>query len=354
MHSECADGRRLGRLREDLELVAAPLPLDGPLGRALLEEIHAARWPRPHEGRIPTFGSVILVDRVDGVPELADTEIVPVDPEHAEQARRFADGRRTFLVRDVERIHAVACLSEAAADVARLTRFVQATGGLAVRRATAGTVDVITPTVGLIWDGVRWLARPHAASLAELLRPSLGEADRRVLQGLLELCVQWLGPEGIGATVVWDRSDRGVHRHVEAAEPVPGFTVTCTAHFPALRSAISQTDGAVLVRADGRVVGDGATLLPTPAAQARILPGGGTRHTSAHRYSADVPDAVVLVVSEASPVSVYVAGEQLDVSVEAGACGAQSKGDPVGGGIPGPGRPRDGAHGADRARARRG
>lgn len=325
------DERRLERLREDLEMIDAPLPLEGRLGRALLEEIHAARWPRPHEGWIPTFGSVILTEPIEGIPHLPDTEIVPVMPEHADEARRFADGQRTFLVRDVDRVHAVACLSEAAADVARLTGFVQRTESLAVRRTAVGTVDVITPSAGLIWDGVRWLGRPHASAVMAVLSSSVGDSDERVLQGLLELCVQWLGPEGIGATLVWDRAGHGAARHVEAARPVPGFSVRCPAHYPALRSAIAQTDGAVLVAADGRVVADGATLLPSEEARERIAPGRGTRHTSAHRYSADSPDAVVLVVSEASPVSVYVAGERLDVSLASTEQGATATLDPVSG-----------------------
>lgn len=319
---EVPDGRRLARLREDLELVGAPIPLHGPLGAALLEEIHGARWPRPHEGWIPTFGSVILTHRAESTPNLVDTEIVPVRADQAEDARRFADGLRTFLVRDAERVHAVACLREAGADVARLTRFVQATDSFVVRRTSAGTVDVITAEAGLIWDGVRWLGRPHASAVRDLLSTAVLESEEEVLQGLLDLCVQWLAPEGIGATLVWDRQDRGTDRNVEAARPVPGFSVLRQAHFPALRSAIAQSDGAVLVAADGRVVADGATLLPTPAARQRIAPGRGTRHTSAQRYSADAPDAVVLVVAEASPVSIYVGGGRLEVNLTATNTGA--------------------------------
>ena len=326
---EVPDDRRLARLREDLELIGAPLPLEDALGAALLEEIHAALWPRPHEGWIPTFGAVILTSPVDGDIELQDTEIVPVGPDRADEARRFADGQRTFLVRDAHQVWAVACLREAAADVARLTRFVRATESLVVRRTGTGTVDVITPEVGLIWDGVRWLGRPHAAAVRELLSSTVADHDGPVLEGILELCVQWLAPEGIGATLVWDRRDGGLDRLVEASRPVPAFSVLRSAHYPALRSAIAQTDGAVIVAPDGRVTADGATLLPTPEARERIPAGRGTRHTSAHRYSSDVPDAVVIVVSESSPVSVYVAGERLDVNLTTTARGAKATLDPA-------------------------
>lgn len=326
---EVPDDRRLARLREDLEIVGAPLPLEGDVGTALLEEIHAALWPRPHEGWIPTFGAVILTSPGGDDLELQDTDIVPVGVDRADEARRFADGQRTFLVRDPRRIRAVACLHEAAADVARLTRFVRVTDSLAVRRTSAGTVDVIAPDAGLIWDGVRWLGRPHAASVRELLADAVTDHDGPVLEGLLELCFQWLAPEGIGATLVWDRSGNGLDRLVEAARPVPGFSVLHGAHYPALRSAIAQTDGAVLIGPEGRVQADGAKLLPSPAARSRIPAGRGTRHTSAHRYSADVPDAVVIVVSESSPVSVYVGGDHLEVNLTTTAGGPKATLDPV-------------------------
>lgn len=326
---EVPDDRRLTRLREDLELVGAPLPLDGDLGAAVLEEIHAALWPRPHEGSIPTFGAVILTSPAGEDLELQDLEIVPVGAGRGDEARRFADGQRTFLVRDAQRVHAVACLREGAADVARLTRFVRATDSLVVRRTSSGTVDVIAPDAGLIWDGVRWLGRPHAASMRELLANTVTDHDGPVLEGLLELCMQWLAPGGIGATLVWDRHGRGLDRLVEAARPVPSFSVLHDAHYPALRSAIAQTDGAVLVGPEGVVQADGAKLLPSPAARERIPPGRGTRHTSAHRYSSDVPDVVVIVVSESSPVSMYVAGERLDVNLTTTAAGSKATLEPA-------------------------
>ncbi len=306
-------GHRLDRLREELDRAGAPVPLEGPVGRALLEEVDAARSPRPHEGRIPTFGSVIMTSDPAEVPRLPGVTMVPVDDTPTADARRFADGQRTFLVRDPERVHAVACLTRGTADVARLTSFVQEADLLAVRRTPAGTVDVVTPDAGLIWDGSRWLGKPRAEIVAEQLQQSVEECDPAVLQGLLELCVQWCSPEGIGVTLVWDPKQTGGFPGVEATRPVPAFTVTNRVHFPALRSAIAQADGAMLVTADGVVTGYGATLLPSRAAREAVPPGRGTRHTSAHRYSHDHPELVVLVVSVDTPVSIYVRGERLDV-----------------------------------------
>ena len=302
---------RLDRLREELEHADAPVPLDGPVGRALLEEVDAARWPRVHEGWIPTFGSVILTD-TQAVPRLDGVTMVELGDSAPADARRFADGQRTFLVRDADRVQGIACLTDGTANVARLTRFVHEADLIAVRRTTAGTVDVVTPDAGLIWDGTQWLGKPRAEIVASELQELFDECDPQVLQDLLELCVQWCSPEGIGVTFAWAPTGR-TFANVEATRPVPQVSLTDRAHFPALRSAVAQTDGAVLVAGDGTVAGYGATLLPSPEARTEIPPGRGTRHTSAHRYSYDHPEVVVFVVSEDTPVSVYVRGERLDV-----------------------------------------
>ena len=57
----------------------------------------------------------------------------------------------------------------------------------------------------------------------------------------------------------------------------------------------------------------GVRLIPSSAAEAEVDPLGGTRHTSARRYSHDDPRATVVAVSEDGPVSVLRAGELLFV-----------------------------------------
>jgi DNA integrity scanning protein DisA with diadenylate cyclase activity len=63
-------------------------------------------------------------------------------------------------------------------------------------------------------------------------------------------------------------------------------------------------DGAAIFDAQGVLRRLGVRLVPSKAAEATVEAFGGTRHTSARRYSYDDPLATVIAVSEDGPVSV--------------------------------------------------
>ena len=52
----------------------------------------------------------------------------------------------------------------------------------------------------------------------------------------------------------------------------------------------------------------GVRLIPSASAEESVGALGGTRHTSARRYSADDPEAIVVAVSESGPVTIFRAG----------------------------------------------
>jgi DNA integrity scanning protein DisA with diadenylate cyclase activity len=77
------------------------------------------------------------------------------------------------------------------------------------------------------------------------------------------------------------------------------------AHLAPLRHALAQVDGAAVFDADGVLRRLGVRLVPSDHAENTVEPLGGTRHTSARRYSHDDPLATVIAVSEDGPVSVF-------------------------------------------------
>lgn len=58
----------------------------------------------------------------------------------------------------------------------------------------------------------------------------------------------------------------------------------------------------------------GVRLVPSKTAERTVDPFRGTRHTSARRYSRDDPLALVVVVSDDGPVTVFRDGEMLATS----------------------------------------
>jgi hypothetical protein len=99
---------------------------------------------------------------------------------------------------------------------------------------------------------------------------------------------------------------------VEERLPVPpALRVNKPAHLAPLRHALAETDGAAVFDAEGVLRHLGVRLVPSSDAETEVAALGGTRHTSAVRYSHDDPIATVIVVSEDGPVSVLRAGEVL-------------------------------------------
>jgi hypothetical protein len=133
-----------------------------------------------------------------------------------------------------------------------------------------------------------------------------------VLGDLLDLGVHWLSSGRVGATLVWHPAPGpldGVDR--EAAIAAPGLQLRARAHRSAWLSLLAQLDRAVVVDAAGALVEVGVTLGASVDAEATVPPLGGTRHTSARRFSYDHRHVVVMVVSEDGPVSVFSGGAEV-------------------------------------------
>lgn len=305
--------RRRRRLREELVDESVPLPLEGDLGAILLAELDHARHPEVHEGRVRPTGALVLPPGRDLWPGSdAEPLLLPLGEVELDESRRFADGRSSFVVRVVGDGAALLTLGRPVAHESALVELAVGSGGLVVQRTETGRVRVVGGDGIVTWDGVRWTFKALAGQYAAPLRRLLPAADRDALDGLLELCVHRLSPAGVGATLVWTLDDPAPHARpgtdLGASLASPPLRVDDDRHHAALVSAAAQLDRAILVGADGLVTRFGVSLAASARAEALVPPLGGTRHTSARRWSYDDPAAVVLVVSEDGPVTVLRGG----------------------------------------------
>ena len=81
-----------------------------------------------------------------------------------------------------------------------------------------------------------------------------------------------------------------------------------------LRHALAQIDGASLIDEGGSCGRSASGSSRPPKRKPRSTVSRGTRHTSGLRYSADDPNATVIVVSEDGPVTVMRAGRMIGAS----------------------------------------
>jgi DNA integrity scanning protein DisA with diadenylate cyclase activity len=312
--------RRRLRLREELDDAGVRLDLGRPTSRQTLDEITYARFPRRHEGKLPTYGAFVVSDDVD-VRALGGV-VVEGDGVTLDTLRMMADGRRSFVVAGRRRRGLVMFPTafDREAEIAHLLDDKRDGDGLVVvQRLTDGVVRILGLDGLVIWDGARWRNKPYASAFVEDVLCAVPGCPRPVLEAILAFCVHDLGPAPTGAIVVWDLRDRdrtdrlGHVRHRQPVLRLPPTSLLDPTSHSAVRSLLGQLDGAVLVDRDATPVEAGVRLTFSERAERSVTGDvdGGTRHASARRFSVDEPETVVFVVSEDGPLTVYARGDPI-------------------------------------------
>jgi hypothetical protein len=282
----------------------------------VLEELEYARRPPLFERRAPIYGSIVVPDDRSLIESGELVDLIPLDAMRLDVARRFADGRSTYLVRQPHRPLQLACFRRSVQYESDLVEIQADIGAIIVQRtAMAGVTRAFSDTGALEWAGYRWTNRPNARTQQEALQPFLPAVDKPVLAGLLELAIHWLSPARVGATLVLpgDHAEAGLD--LEHSVVAPTLSVTTRYHYPALFAALMQTDLATIVAADGAVLRLAVGLRATPETGSTIDHARGMRHRSAAQYTFDQPGALAVVVSEDGPVTVFLRGRALSESL---------------------------------------
>ncbi|MDQ3310542.1 MAG: diadenylate cyclase [Actinomycetota bacterium] len=306
--------RALRRLEEELEEDHVPLPDEPELRAWVIEELHAVRRPPVHERRRAFYGSFVMPPGrsllvggdLSDVVELGDYDIA--------LGRRFADGRSTFLVRHPDGTTALACFRRAVQYEADLVEIQEATGAVIAQRTVMGTARLFVEAGVIEWNGHRWSQRATAAARVPAVARHAVGVSLEVVEGLLDLCVHWLSPGQVGGTVVLVlTSAQRMLDYVDAEDsiPAPPLSVRHREHFPAFLAAMSQTDLATVLDDEGNARAMGVGLRSTASADLLVSDRRGMRHRSGRRFSFDHPQAIVFVVSEDGPVTVFSDGAEI-------------------------------------------
>jgi hypothetical protein len=309
--------RRLARLVE--ELAEHGLDLDGsaPWHELAVTELDYALRPHVHERRVPSYGSLVAPTTdpdVWSAETLLTIERRPTGATPAADARAYADGIASWLIRRLDGDDEWATFDRPAGSERDLVVLAEAFGAVAVQRHPSGVVRMAGPFGVYRWEGLDWRHEPLVGTWLDTVSACVEHGDREVLQTLLEFAVHDLGALGIGATLVYrpDETLHGAQDHRLA--PPPPLRITHPVDLAPLRHALTQVDGATYFDDEGVLRHVGVRLVPSAEAEAAVAGLGGTRHTSARRYSWDDPVATVIVVSEDGPVTVLRRGKVLGES----------------------------------------
>ena len=308
---------QLRRLVEELAEIGLHLDGTEPWHETAVVEIDYALRPAVHERRVPSYGAIVAPG-TDPATWSAGTALTidqrPVADTTTDVARRYADGQASWLIRRADGDDDWAVFDRPAGSERDLVVLAETLGAVMVQRHPAGAVRVAGEFGVLRWNGLRWHHEPLVSSWIDVVGACHQTLERPVLETMLEFAVHDMGARGIGATLVHD-PDLALDTSFEDRLSLPPPLEVCRpADLAPLRHSLAQVDGAALFDADGTLRRIGVRLVPTARAEAEVAGYKGTRHTAGRRYSADDPNATVIVVSEDGPVTVMRAGKILGAS----------------------------------------
>ena len=306
--------RRLRRLAEELEESGLRPEGSEAFQAMLLEEIDQALRPPVHERRVSS-GGTILEPISDPATWESGAQLgiarQPLDEYPLADARRFADGLSSWLLRRSDRTTEWMVFDRPAGSERDLVVLADVLDATIVQRHPSGSVRVVGGFGVLRWQGLTWHHEPPVSSWIDTVIACEAHGDPAVLRAMLEFAVHDLGSMRIGALLIYrPHSDPGPTVEERLPTPPP-LQVHRATHLAALRHALAQLDGAAIFDAQGVLRQLGVRLVPSSAAEESVEAFRGTRHTSGRRYSHDDPFATVIAVSDDGPVSVLRNGEVL-------------------------------------------
>lgn len=303
---------RIRRLAEELLDERLGVIEASSMPEVLVDELDYALRPPRHERRVPSYGSFVLATRpVDSWGEGTglDVAVLRSSERSDDEVRRYADGLTSWAIRTSAGIDALVVFDRSAGSERDLVVLASETGAMVVQRHPNSEVRLVGSFGVARWDGVGWHVEQPVAAWLERSRCQITDVESDVVERLLTFAVHDLGARGVGTTMIYCASDPGGVAFEQRMPPPPPLTIRRPSDLGPLRHVLTQLDGAALFDADGRLVDLGVRIVPSVVSEDGVGPIGGTRHTSARRYSFDDPSAVVIVVSEAGPVTVFRRGE---------------------------------------------
>lgn len=285
----------------------------------LLEELDYALRPPVHERRVPSYGAFVLPTVAPEAWTAATNLEVSVRPTAGygdSQLRRFADGFSAWAVRLPSGLDQVVVFDRSAGSERDLVVLAAASGARIVQRHPTGIVRVVGDFGVVRTVQAGWHHEPPLGSWIDEVPGCMVDGQQTALGHLLDFAVHDLGSRHIGSLLVLHPTGDLPAVHELRLPRPPALHIDRPHDLAPLRHGLAQSDGATVFDATGTLRWMGVRLVPSRGAEEAVPPLGGTRHTSALRYSWDDPEAVVVAVSDDGPVTVMRAGQVVGRSPE--------------------------------------
>ena len=301
--------KRLELLKRELTIDSIKLSrIPGISEESILTELDICLNPHVHEGQVAPYGATFCMTPL---PESTSVKLVSFEDNKIDDNRRFADGRRSFLFHYPQAKPQLGILDSAFGDEFRLLQLSSMISGIVLQRQQTGLVKIVQQgnihiSRGRIWSYKGSTSQAYSgitACLENVMTPNLAET----IMGLLRISYYSLSPEGIGATLVCRLADAGSTVGGIGLNSL-GISVQDVNSYSLVSHILRYQDGATFVLPTGEFEATGVHLGYSVEAAANVPEIGGTRHTSAARFTFDHPDMIAFVVSQDGPVTIFSDG----------------------------------------------
>ena len=277
---------------------------ENPMLDSIVVEVEHALFPPVHEQKTPTFGCLIREDKFAS----SKGVLIPTVSINEPLVRELSDGVFSFARKNSSGIESVVTFSSPHHDERQLIQLAQDNEAFLVHRDSNERTRILTQKSIFIFQNGEWIERPYASSVASVIKKAVPQVDPDLLDSVLEFAFHVLSPVNVGATLIVWLSDESIEEQPHAVLVEAEIDLQQACHYQPLRALLSVHDGATYVSKNGIVKSIENHLQYSEKSQEVIKQVGGTRHTSARRFSFDKFNALAIVVSEDGPVSVFSDG----------------------------------------------
>lgn len=268
-----------------------------------------------HEGKLPKLG-IIFSDK--DLSKYA-TEILYFENDNLDLSIRLSDGKNSFLWFSTNEVLKGIVLfdNRETDDYNTLLGAMRMNSVVFIYKE--GKTKIFADGSIYIHENRKWYVKHRIDDKINRILELTDFKYPDIMKKLIEFAYYKLSPRKIGSTLVYLLSLNP--EKINELDPPLKFkeykiNFNKKNHNYLVKNFLRQIDGATLILPNGDIWGTGVHLQYSKKSKEIIAEEGGTRHTSAKRFSFDYSNSIVIVTSEDGPVTIYSDGIRIPLAME--------------------------------------
>jgi len=280
----------------------------------IFEVLEKILYIKAHEGKFPQMG---VIFSGEDITKYAD-EILYIKNEDIDSSLRLSDGETSFLWFGYDGVlNGIALVDEIKNKEYNVLETSKATNSLIFIYKNK-QLKIFAEEKIYIHENRTWVVKDPIGKKVDKILDLTNYEYPEIISNLVKFAYYELSPKKIGSTLVYLLdSEEEVDKKLTPPIDFSGYNIDFenTKHHNLIKNFLKQIDGATVIHSNGNIWGTGLHLQYSKKSKGIVIEEGGTRHTSAKRFSFDKGRCIVIVTSEDGPVTIYSDGVSIPISI---------------------------------------